>query len=140
MPDVLGLVLERRDERRDDTFVGQHSEGEHRGHADRLVGVVDRVVQRRHGLAELQPSELDRRAPTDLRGLLHGGVPQVSFADVEKDLAAVRRMAALNQRLALVEMTKHEFLDAGYRKERTTFADGTTVTVDWDTQSVTVAP
>jgi hypothetical protein len=77
--------------------------------------------------------------PTDLRGLLHAGVPQVGFADVEKELAAVRRMAALNERLALVEMTKHEFLDAGYRRERTTFADGTTVTVDWDTQSVTVS-
>jgi hypothetical protein len=78
--------------------------------------------------------------PTDLRGLLHGGVPQVGFADALKDLAAVRRMAALNQRLALVEMTKHEFLDSNYRKERTTFADGTTVTVDWDAQTVSVAP
>jgi hypothetical protein len=78
--------------------------------------------------------------PTDLRGLLHAGVPQVGFADVEKDLAAVRRMAALNERLALVELTKHEFLDARYRRERTTFADGTTVTVDWDTQAVTVVP
>jgi hypothetical protein len=37
-------------------------------------------------------------------------------------------------------MTDHQFLDAGYRKERTTFADGTTVTVDWDAQTVTVVP
>ena len=78
--------------------------------------------------------------PTDLRGLLHGGLPQVNFADVEKDLAAVRRMAALNERLALVEMTRHEFLDERYRKERTTFADGTTVTVDWDAETVAVTP
>ena len=47
-------------------------------------------------------------------------------------------MAALNERLAFVEMTGHEFLGAGYRRERTTFADGTTVTVDWDAGSVTV--
>lgn len=53
---------------------------------------------------------------------------------------AVRRMSALNERLALVEMTGHEFLDAGRRKERTTFADGTTVTVDWDANTATVRP
>lgn len=35
--------------------------------------------------------------------------------------------------------TNHEFW-AGYRKERTTFADGTTVTVDWDTKMVTISP
>jgi len=37
-------------------------------------------------------------------------------------------------------MTNHEFLDANYRKERTTFADGTTVTVDWDTQTAAISP
>jgi hypothetical protein len=78
--------------------------------------------------------------PTDLRGLLHGGLPQVAFADVEKQLAAIRRMAALNERLAHVEMTGHEFRDANRRSERTTFADGTTVTVDWDAQTVSVSP
>lgn len=49
-------------------------------------------------------------------------------------------MAALNERLALLEMTRHEFLDGSYKKERTTFADGTTVTVDWDAGTVTVKP
>lgn len=33
-------------------------------------------------------------------------------------------------RVALLEMTNHEFLDASRSKERRTFADGTTVTVD----------
>lgn len=37
-------------------------------------------------------------------------------------------------------MTKHEFLDDQFRKERTTFADGTTVTVDWDTNKVEINP
>src|SRR5438445_3301782 len=77
---------------------------------------------------------------TDLRGLLHAGVPQAGFDEVEKNLDAIRRMAALNERLAQVEMTKHEFLDAARRRERTTFADGTTVTVDWDTHAVIVVP
>jgi phage baseplate assembly protein gpV len=43
-------------------------------------------------------------------------------------------MAALNQRLAPVEMTNHEFPDKDRQRERTTFADGTTVTVDWSTK------
>jgi len=46
----------------------------------------------------------------------------------------------LHKRVALLEMTKHEFLDANYRKERTTFADGTTVTVDWDKSSFEISP
>jgi hypothetical protein len=33
-------------------------------------------------------------------------------------------------------MTKHEFLDPNYSRERTTFADGTTVTVDWNTNTL----
>ncbi len=37
-------------------------------------------------------------------------------------------------------MTNHEFLDGKYRKERTTFADGTTVTVDWDSNSFKINP
>jgi len=37
-------------------------------------------------------------------------------------------------------MIKHEFLDANYRKERTTFADGTTVTVDWNTNGFEINP
>jgi hypothetical protein len=37
-------------------------------------------------------------------------------------------------------MTNHEFLDPNYHRERTTFSDGTTVTVDWDAKSVVVSP
>jgi hypothetical protein len=37
-------------------------------------------------------------------------------------------------------MTKHEFLDVKYRQEKTTFADGTTVTVDWDANSYKIEP
>ena len=49
-------------------------------------------------------------------------------------------MSALHKRLALTEMTKHEFLDDKFRKERTTFSDGTTVTVDWDANKATIVP
>jgi hypothetical protein len=81
-------------------------------------------------------------APDDLRGFLNAGLP--TFGS-ERPLSAemlsnVKRMAALNKRLAMVEMTNHEFLDDSYRKERTTFADGTTVTVDWDAKTVQIDP
>jgi hypothetical protein len=78
--------------------------------------------------------------PTDLHGFLNGGLPQASLADLEANLDRVGRLAALHERVALLELTSHEFLDARRRKERTTFADGTTVTVDWDAGSVTVDP
>jgi hypothetical protein len=80
--------------------------------------------------------------PDDLHGLLNGGMPQFSSLGEEESnqLSLIRRMAALHRRVALLEMTKHEFVDAGFRKERTTFADGTTVTVDWDANTVEVWP
>jgi hypothetical protein len=49
-------------------------------------------------------------------------------------------MARLHARVALLEMTRHEFLDDTHRRERTTFADGTTVTVDWDAGTYTIKP
>ena len=49
-------------------------------------------------------------------------------------------MAALHARVGLLEMTNHEFLDKTRSKERTTFADGTTVTVDWDAKTVEIKP
>ena len=78
----------------------------------------------------------------NLLGLLCGGVPQLWQADKLTDdaLRMVRRMAALHARVGLSEMTRHEFLDGNYRKERTTFADGTAVTVDWDARTAAITP
>ncbi len=72
--------------------------------------------------------------------MLYGGAPSIpARGDVSDDtLAAIKRMAELHARIGLQEMTNHEFLDANYRKERTTFADGTTVTADFDAGTVDV--
>lgn len=77
-----------------------------------------------------------------LYGLLGGGVPEIPVVPVadEKIQNLIRQMAALHERVALLEMTRHEFLDKNYRKERTTFADGTTVTVDWDGGTFRIEP
>jgi hypothetical protein len=76
-----------------------------------------------------------------LQGLLFGGVPELPITPVdEKTRSLIRTMMTLHKRIGLLEMTKHEFLDANYRKERTTFADGTTVTVDWDRSTFEISP
>ena len=84
-----------------------------------------------------------RDEKTLVQGLLFGGVPELPInvsAVSEKSMSLMRQMAALHKRVGLLEMTNHEFLDANYKKERTTFADGTTVTVDWNTNSVKIEP
>lgn len=80
--------------------------------------------------------------PTDLRGFLYGGIPQVRMSDIENDstLRLIARMSNLNKRLAFTEMLNDEFLDANHRIERTSFSDGTTVTVNWDKNTVQISP
>ena len=75
-----------------------------------------------------------------LLGMLYGGVPELPVNPNPQTLALVRQMAALNKRIGLLEMTNHEFLNADRSKERTTFADGTTVTVDWTANTVDIEP
>jgi hypothetical protein len=84
-----------------------------------------------------------RDQKTLLQGLLFGGQPELPIAQNsvdEKTIGLIRQMMALHKRVGMLEMTKHEFLSSNYRKERTTFADGTTVTVDWDANSVKIEP
>ena len=79
--------------------------------------------------------------PTDLHGLLNAGLPQIRAREPgERTLARVRRMSDLQKRLALLEMKGHEFLDDNFRKEQTTYSDGTSVTVDWDTKTAEISP
>jgi Family of unknown function (DUF5696) len=78
-----------------------------------------------------------------LRGILYGGVPElpVNVTNVSAEsLILMKEMAALSKRVGLLAMTKHEFLNADRTKEHTTFADGTTVTVDWDAHTADIEP
>jgi hypothetical protein len=79
--------------------------------------------------------------PSDLHGFLNGGLPQISSREPAADqMEQARRMGKLHERVALLELTKHEFPGDNHRQERTTFADGTTVTVDWDAKTVKIEP
>ena len=75
-----------------------------------------------------------------LHGLANAGMPYLSLFPDEPHKEQVRTMCALHRRVALAEMTRHEFLDGSYRKQRTTFSDGTTVTIDLDADTFEVSP
>jgi hypothetical protein len=64
----------------------------------------------------------------------------LGYGRTHANLDQARRPAALQRRAGLLEMTNHEFLDQARQKERTTFADGTTVTVDGGTNTVEIQP
>lgn len=97
--------------------------------------------------ALLLPWSLERGAwgiPEKDLGFLHalanGGMPYLGLNPSPEELDRVRAVCALHRRVALLEMTRHEFLDPGRRRQRTTFADGTRVTVDFDRDTWEVEP
>ncbi|MCP4256509.1 MAG: hypothetical protein GY774_03160 [Planctomycetes bacterium] len=75
-----------------------------------------------------------------LHGLANAGLPYLSLNPSEKELARVRTMTALHERIGLSEMINHKFLDKSYRKQRTTYADGTKVTIDLDSDAFEITP
>lgn len=75
-----------------------------------------------------------------LHALANGGLPYLGLNPSPEDLQRVRKLCALHRRVALLEMTRHEFMGAGWRRQRTTFADGTRVTVDLQSDQWNVEP
>lgn len=75
-----------------------------------------------------------------LHGLTNAGIPYLSLNPGEEELIRVRTMCSLHERVGLLEMTNHEFLDESYRKQRTSFADGTTVTINLDDETFMISP
>jgi hypothetical protein len=75
-----------------------------------------------------------------LHGLANGGMPYLGLNPGPEELERVRTMCALHRRVAWLEMTRHEFLDTSRRRQRTTFADGTRVTIDLETDRWEVEP
>ena len=76
-----------------------------------------------------------------LRCLLNAGYAGVPRdVDDKRNMDLMRRICALHERVALLEMTNHEFLNKTFRKERSTFADGTTVTIDRNAGTFEIRP
>ena len=78
--------------------------------------------------------------PNWLYGMINAGPPRVGLNAFDRGHEIIDQMRALHRRVALLAMTNHEFLDAGFQRERATYADGTTVTVDWTAKTVQVSP
>lgn len=76
-----------------------------------------------------------------LRCILNGAYPQIPRdTNNAEDMEKMKIVSALHKRVALLEMTNHEFLDKDYNKERTTFSDGTTVTIDKSAGTFEIKP
>jgi hypothetical protein len=75
-----------------------------------------------------------------LHGLANAGLAYLSLNPGEKELVRVRTMCALHERVGLLEMTNHEFLDKSFRKQRIAFADGTKVIIDLDEDTFDISP
>ncbi len=72
--------------------------------------------------------------------VLNAGIPYISTSPDPEELMRVRKLCALHHRVGVLEMTNHEFLDTTMRKQRSTFSDGTKVTVDFDSGDFKIEP
>ncbi len=54
---------------------------------------------------------------------------------LDEEIERYRIVAALQEKVAKCEMVKHEFLNNDWKQQRTTFSDGTSVTVDFNNNS-----
>jgi hypothetical protein len=70
-----------------------------------------------------------------LHGLLNAGMPYISINPDKKEMKKARELCVLHQKVGMLEMTNHEFLENSYRKQRTTFADSTKVVVNFDSDT-----
>ncbi len=72
-----------------------------------------------------------------LYALMTGGTVYVDPEDDEATIERVKLACENHKKLWDKELVRHEFLE-GYHKQRSTFSDGTTVTVDFDTNEYSI--
>ena len=75
-----------------------------------------------------------------LHGLANAGIPYLSLSPSEEELARVRMMCALQQRVGLLELVNHRFLGGDNRRQEFTYADGTKVVIDLDKDQYEISP
>jgi hypothetical protein len=85
------------------------------------------------------PWEMHRDRPDGdylLHALLNGGAAYVDCEQqgdaLDQQIARWRVVSQLQRRIAFCEMIRHEFLDPSGCRQKTIFADGTTVEVDFE--------
>ncbi len=75
-----------------------------------------------------------------LHGLGNGGLPYLGLSPSAEERHQVTLMTTLHKRVALVEMTRHRFLDASRASQLFEYADGTRVTINLKTDAFEIAP
>lgn len=75
-----------------------------------------------------------------LHGMANAGIPYLSLSPSEEELTQVRTLCALHERIGLVELVNHKFLEENYRRQEFSYADGTKVVIDLDKDQVDVSP
>ncbi len=82
--------------------------------------------------------------PNTDRGLSHAilnaGMPYIEVEPKSEDITRVRILCALQARLVHAQMTNHEILDNSTRKQRSTWSDGTVITVNFDSGEYQIRP
>lgn len=75
--------------------------------------------------------------PQGESGLLHaylnGGTGYLSIDADEAEIQRVQQLCAFQARVAKEEMVRHEFIEGNYNRQRSIFANGTCVEVDFET-------
>ncbi len=74
-----------------------------------------------------------------LHGLLNGGAAYLPIEPTDQEIDRALTTGKLHKKVGKMEMVSHEFLDGGYRKQRTTFSDGTVVEVDFDKDTYSIS-
>ena len=78
-----------------------------------------------------------------LHALLNGDMGYLEYDltgdEFKQNAEQVKELRKLTERVAMSQMVKHEFLSDDKKRQRTTFADGTTVTVDFGDNSWNVS-
>jgi len=75
-----------------------------------------------------------------LHGMANAGIPYLSLSPSEEELTQVRTLCALHERVGLLELVSHKFLNGNYRRQEFGYADGTKVVIDLDKDQVDISP
>jgi hypothetical protein len=80
--------------------------------------------------------------PTGDNGLLHtylnGGTGYLSIDADQEEIRRVQALCDFQKRVVFSEMVKHEFIEGDLRRQRATYANGITVEVDFDQNSLKI--
>lgn len=70
-----------------------------------------------------------------LHCILNAGMPYLNISADENEINRIKELCKIAKHCQFLDLVNHEFLDETYRKQKTTYSDGTTTTVDFDNKT-----